>query len=164
MTEQNSILNQPKQFSIIFPYWRITIEASFCRFQEASLPPPRQILFVEDCIVFKKGLNIYAWTDTMMVILKMLFEMGKIRNNEISHFTTGSERPRGNFVGGERETGVTGNEAQGTMGRRRRRGEARFLPSRLHLRANFHRERDRKTSAHEAGHEVFRAMHTLVIT
>ena len=131
MTEQNSILNQPKQFSIIFPYWRITIEASFCRFQEASLPPPRQILFVEDCIVFKKGLNIYAWTDTMMVILKMLFEIGKIRNNEISHFTTCSERPRGNFVGGERETGVTGNEAQGTMGRRRRRGEALFLPSRF---------------------------------
>ena len=53
---------------------------------------------------------------------------------------------------GERKTGVTGNEAQGTMGRRKRRGEARFLPSRLHLRANFHRERDRETSAHEAGH------------
>ena len=61
---------------------------------------------------------------------------------------------------GERETGVTGDEAQGTMERRKRRGEARFLPSRLH----FHRERDRETSVHEAGHEVFRAMQTLVIT
>ena len=39
---------------------------------------------------------------------------------------------------GERETGVTGDEAQGTMERRKRRGEARFLPSRLH----FHRERE----------------------
>ena len=36
------------------------------------------------------------------------------------------------------ETVVTGDEAQGTMGRRKRRGEARVLPSRLHLRANFH--------------------------
>ena len=62
------------------------------------------------------------------------------------------------------ETVVTGDEAQATMGRRERRGEARVLPSRLHLRANFHRERDRETSGHEAGHEVFRAMQTLVIT
>ena len=44
---------------------------------------------------------------------------------------------------GRRETVVTGDDAQGTMGRRKRRGEARVLPSRLHLRANFHRERQR---------------------
>ena len=36
---------------------------------------------------------------------------------------------------------VTGDETQGTMGKRERRSEA-FFPSRLPLRANLHQERD----------------------
>ena len=46
---------------------------------------------------------------------------------------------------GERETQVTGYEPQGTMGRVQTAGEARLArlsPSRLPLRAHFHRERD----------------------
>ena len=66
---------------------------------------------------------------------------------------------------GECKTSVTGDdEAHGTTGRRKRRGEARFRPSRLYLRATFYRERDRETSGHEAGHEVFRTVQTFVIT
>ena len=46
---------------------------------------------------------------------------------------------------GERETRVTGDDAQGTMGRVKKGGLAPsrpFSPSYLPLRANFHRERD----------------------
>ena len=46
---------------------------------------------------------------------------------------------------GERETRVTGDEPQGTMGRVQTAGEAPsrpLSPSRLPLRAHFHRERD----------------------
>ena len=49
----------------------------------------------------------------------------------------------------KRETRLTGDEAQWTMGRRKKRGEAPsrpFSPSRLSLSANFHRE----TSGYEA--------------
>jgi len=54
--------------------------------------------------------------------------------------------------GGERETRVTGNEAQWTMGSRKKRREAPsrpFSPSHLPLRANFYPERE--TSWYEAG-------------
>ena len=47
---------------------------------------------------------------------------------------------------GECETRVTGDEPQGTMGRVQTAGEAPFRPlspSRLPLRAHFHRERER---------------------
>ena len=46
---------------------------------------------------------------------------------------------------GERETRVTGDEPQGTMGRVQTAGEAPsrpLSPSRLPLRAHFHRQRD----------------------
>ena len=43
---------------------------------------------------------------------------------------------------GERETRVTGDKAQVTMGRLQKGGEARFSSSRPPLRANFHQERD----------------------
>ena len=52
---------------------------------------------------------------------------------------------------GERETRVTGDEPQGTMGRVQTAGEAPsrpLSPSRLPLRAHFHRERE--TSGYEA--------------
>ena len=45
---------------------------------------------------------------------------------------------------GERETRVTGDKAQVTMGRLQKGGEARFSSSRPPLRANFHRERGRR--------------------
>ena len=61
---------------------------------------------------------------------------------------------------GERETRVTGDEEQGTMGRRKMRGEATsrpFSPSRLPLRANFPREKDhRETSGYEGALSPFR--------
>ena len=48
------------------------------------------------------------------------------------------------FGRGERETRVTGDEPQGTMGRVQTAGEAcrPLSPSRLPLRAHFHQKRD----------------------
>ena len=43
---------------------------------------------------------------------------------------------------GERETRVTGDEPQGTMGRVQTAVEASLCPSRLPLRAHFHQKRD----------------------
>jgi len=49
---------------------------------------------------------------------------------------------------GERETRVTGDEAQGSMGRRKKRGEARF-PLPAFLCTQFFIERGRETSGYE---------------
>ena len=57
---------------------------------------------------------------------------------------------------GERKTRVTSDDAQGTMGKVKKGGLAPsrpFSPSRLPLRANFHRERE--TSGDGAGSHLF---------
>ena len=59
---------------------------------------------------------------------------------------------------GKRETRVTGDEPQGTMGRVQRAGEttSRSLsPSRLPLRAHFHRERERRLGARQVSTILF---------
>ena len=59
---------------------------------------------------------------------------------------------------GERETRVTGDEPQGTMGRVQTAGEATsrpLSPSRLPLRAHFHRERERRLGTRKVSLHVW---------
>ena len=102
-----------------------TLSLSWLKEWRKNLHFSRKIRWMLHCIMglFWGGLSPFLWSVTCLLLRRFVFRRG------------------------ERETRVTGNEAQCTMGRTKKTREAPFRPfspSHLPLRANFYPEREKR--------------------